>query len=207
WIFLLNPDVELLPASLPSLLAAAQDSRVGVVGPSLISPGGSRQRSSFPDPTVWGAVKGHLFFTETIAARFSRLRKSQQTSEVSVDWLLGAAMLIRHECWEQIGGFDESIFLYGEDWDFCYRARQAGWQVRYAPEAQVIHHGNAAGSTFGEGRLTQVTLSELRVIEKHYGARTAQAHRRLAIIGSALRAPFSTKHTRLLKALLAGSKS
>jgi GT2 family glycosyltransferase len=202
WIFLLNPDVELLPTTLPPLLAAAQDARVGVIGPSLISPGGSRQRSTFPGPTLWGAVKRHLFFTETIAARFSRLRKSQQTSEVSVDWLLGAAMLIRRECWEQIGGFDESIFLYGEDWDFCYRAGKAGWQVLYAPESQVVHHGNTAGSAFGEDRLTRVTLSELRVIEKHYGARTARVYRLLAVIGSALRAPFSEKHRRLLRTLL-----
>ncbi|MBI3241690.1 MAG: glycosyltransferase family 2 protein [Chloroflexi bacterium] len=209
WIFLLNPDVQLLPTSLPPLLAATQDSRVGIIGPSLISQNGDgrRQRSTFPDPTLWRAVKRHLFFAETIAARFSRLRKSVETSEVSVDWLLGAAMLIRRECWAQIGGFDESIFLYGEDWDFCYRARQAGWRVLFAPEAQVIHHGNAAGETFGEDRLTRVTLSELYVIEKHYGARQAQAHRLLATLGSALRAPFSEKHRRLLKALLIGSKN
>lgn len=202
WVFLLNSDVELLPASLPPLLAAVQDSRVGVIGPSLISPGGRRQRSTFSDPTLWQALKRNLLFTETIAARFSRLRKSQQTSEVSVDWLLGAAMLIRRKCWDQIGGFDESTFLYGEDWDFCYRARRAGWQVLYAPESQVIHHGNAAGETFGEDRLARVALSELRMIQKHYGARTARAYRLLATIGSALRAPFSEKHRRLLRALL-----
>jgi hypothetical protein len=75
--------------------------------------------------------------------------------------------------------------------------------VVFAPEAQVIHHGNAAGESFGEDRLTRVTLSELRVIEKHYGARTASAHRLLATLGSALRAPFSEKHRRLLRALLA----
>jgi GT2 family glycosyltransferase len=201
WILLLNPDVELLRTSLPPLLAAAQDSRIGIIGPSLISPGGRRQRSTFPDPTLWRAAKRHLFFAETIAARSSRLRKSIETSEVFVDWLLGAAMLIRRECWEQIGGFDESIFLYGEDWDFCYRARKAGWQVLYAPQSQVIHHGNAAGESFGEDRLMQVTLSELRVIEKHYGVRQAQAQRLLAVVGSALRAPFSAKHRRLLKAL------
>lgn len=204
WIFLLNPDVELLPATLPPLLAATQDSRIGVIGPSLIYPSGSRQRSTFPDPTLWGAVKRHLLFTETLAARFTQpFAIGYQPS----DWLLGAAMLIRRECWEQIGGFDESIFLYAEDWDFCYRARKAGWQVRYAPEGQAIHHGNAAGETLGKDRLTQVTLAELRAIEKHYGARTARAHRLLAILGSALRTPFSTKHRRLLKALLAGSKN
>ncbi len=204
WIFLLNSDVELLPTTLPSLLAAAQDSRVGVIGPSLISPGGRRQRSAFPDPSLWGAVKRHLFFVETIAARF---HQPTAISHQLSDWLLGAAMLIRRQCWEQIGGFDESIFLYGEDWDFCYRARRAGWQVLYAPESQVIHHGNAAGETFGEDRLTRVALSELRVVEKHYDARTVRAYRLLAAIGSALRAPFSTKHRRLLRALLAGSKS
>ncbi len=209
WIFLLNPDVELLPNTLPPLLAAADaNPGAGIIGPAHLLANGRRQRSTFPDPTVWRAVLRHLFFAEAIAA-FIRRRTTdggRESSVVhrpsSVPWLLGAALLIRRECFDQIGGFDESIFLYGEDWDFCYRARKAGWDVLYVPQSQVVHQGNAAAASFGADRLARVTLSELRLIEKHYGARTAKIHRALALIGSAMRAPFSEKHRRVLRVLL-----
>lgn len=205
WIFLLNPDVELLQDTLPPLLAAADaNPRAGIIGPAHLSANGGRQRSDFPDPTVWRAVLRHILFAETIAAQLPSLngRGAGGEGESKVHWLLGAALLIRRKCFDQIGGFDESIFLYGEDWDFCYRARKAGWNVLYVPASKVVHHGNAAAASFGADRLTRVTLSELRLIEKHYGARAAKIHRALALIGSAMRAPFSEKHRRVLRVLL-----
>ncbi len=204
WTFLLNPDVELLPNTLPPLLAAADaNPRAGIIGPAHLSASGGRQRSDFPNPAVWRAVLRHFLFAETIAARLPSPigRGAGGEEESKVHWLLGAALLIRRECFDQIGGFDESIFLYGEDWDFCYRAQKAAWDVLYVPQSQVVHHGNAAAASFGADRLARVTLSELRVIEKNYGARTAKIHRALALMGSTLRAPFSEKHRRVLRAL------
>ena len=205
-VLLLNADIELRPDSLAPLLAAAEaDPRVGILGPSLVSPQGRIQCTAFPDPSLRAAFARHLLFTETLAARIplpSPLgRGAGGEGDVAADWLLGAALLIRRQCFDEIGGFDESIFLYGEDWDLCYRARKAGWRVRYVPESQMIHHGNAAGAALGPDRLARVTLSELRLIEKHYGARTARLHRALALVGSAMRAPFDEKHRRLLAAL------
>ncbi len=205
-VLLLNADIELRPDSLGPLLAAAEaDPRVGLLGPSLVSPQGRIQRSAFPDPSLRAAFARHVLFAETLAARLplpSLLgRGTGGEGDVAADWLLGAALLIRRRCFDEIGGFDESIFLYGEDWDLCYRARKAGWRVRYAPESQMIHHSNAAGAALGSDRLARVTLSELRLIEKHYGARTARLHRALALVGSAMRAPFDEKHRRVLAAL------
>jgi GT2 family glycosyltransferase len=58
----------------------------------------------------------------------------------------GSCMLIRREIIDQIGYLDERFFAYQEDADFCYRARQAGWQVYYVPTAQIIHFGSLGGS-------------------------------------------------------------
>jgi len=55
-------------------------------------------------------------------------------------------MLMRRELIDQIGYLDEHFFAYQEDADFCFRARQAGWQVFYNPEAQIIHFGGQGGS-------------------------------------------------------------
>ena len=49
-------------------------------------------------------------------------------------------MLVRRDCFEQLGGLDETFFLYYEDVDFCRRAREAGWSVWYDPALRVTHH-------------------------------------------------------------------
>jgi GT2 family glycosyltransferase len=54
--------------------------------------------------------------------------------------------MVRRDCWEELGGFDERFFLYHEDWDLCRRARSAGWGVLVAPAAQAIH--DLGGSAF-----------------------------------------------------------
>jgi len=58
----------------------------------------------------------------------------------------GSCMLVRREVIDQIGYLDERFFAYQEDADFCYRARQASWQVYYVPRAQIIHYGSLGGS-------------------------------------------------------------
>ena len=55
-------------------------------------------------------------------------------------------MLIRREVIDEIGYLDELFFAYQEDADYCLRARQAGWQVYYNPEAQITHFGGQGGS-------------------------------------------------------------
>jgi N-acetylglucosaminyl-diphospho-decaprenol L-rhamnosyltransferase len=55
------------------------------------------------------------------------------------------AVLVRRAAWEQLGGFDESTYLYGDDLDFCFRARRSGWKVWLTADAEFLHIG--AGST------------------------------------------------------------
>jgi hypothetical protein len=55
-------------------------------------------------------------------------------------------MMIRRELIKHIGYLDEDFFAYQEDTDFCWRAREAGWQVYFLPEAQITHYGGQGGS-------------------------------------------------------------
>jgi GT2 family glycosyltransferase len=64
--------------------------------------------------------------------------------EQDVDWLCGSFLLMRRECLEQVGGLDERFFVYGEDIDWCLRARAAGWKVRFWPGAALVHLGSAS---------------------------------------------------------------
>ena len=64
----------------------------------------------------------------------------------TVEAVSGSVMMIRRAVLEQIGLLDEGFFAYQEDTDFCFRVRQAGWQVVYFPKAQVVHFGGEGGS-------------------------------------------------------------
>lgn len=64
--------------------------------------------------------------------------------ETQVDWTAGASLMIRREVIEDIGGFDESFFLYFEETDLCKRAAQAGWRTHYVPTSTVAHLGSAS---------------------------------------------------------------
>jgi len=57
-----------------------------------------------------------------------------------IDWVRGAAMMIRKKYFQEIGGFDERFFMYLEDTDLCRRLWQKNWQVWYLPEAEMIHY-------------------------------------------------------------------
>jgi N-acetylglucosaminyl-diphospho-decaprenol L-rhamnosyltransferase len=60
-------------------------------------------------------------------------------TRVPVDWVSGACFMARHRALKDLGGFDESYFMYLEDLDLCWRAHRAGWGVAYVPSAAVTH--------------------------------------------------------------------
>jgi GT2 family glycosyltransferase len=62
----------------------------------------------------------------------------------AVGMLSGAAMLVRREVVEEVGGFDERFHMYGEDNEWCLRIKRAGWQLVFEPAAVVMHHGGAS---------------------------------------------------------------
>lgn len=145
----LNPDIVPEPASL-ALMLEALSSRpdAGVVGPRLNNPDGSCYPSGRVVPS-WRVAIGHAVFgLFTDNNRYTRAYKMLDVDhgiERDVDWVSGAAMMVRREAFEQIGGFDEGFFMYVEDLDLCARVKQAGWRVVYYPKAQMLHH--VAGSS------------------------------------------------------------
>lgn len=145
FILLLNADTRLEPGALAALVRALESHpRAGVVGPRLLGPSGRRQSSWFPDPTPL-----HLLALNTWLNRLVRvtpvLRRrfrpvwARRVTAGPVPWVKGAALAFRRAAFEQVNGFDERFFLYAEDIDLCFRLRQAGWEVRSAPEARVVH--------------------------------------------------------------------
>jgi len=172
-VFLLNPDTVTSPGAVRTLLDHLFSSdRIGVVGPSLTYGDGSFQHAAFAFPglrQLWAEffpTPGRL-----IEGRFNgRYRRSlyQSGQPFEVDFVLGAAMLVRAEVIEQTGGFDESFFMYCEEIDWQWRIRSAGWQIRCIPTAHIVHLG---GQSTGQIRTqSQIDLwrSRMRLYERIY---------------------------------------
>jgi GT2 family glycosyltransferase len=85
-----------------------------------------------------------------------------------VPWVLGAALALRREAFDAVGGFDPGFFLYAEEVDLCYRLRQAGWEVHFTPEATVMHVGGASTSPRRTAMEVQRTDSARRFYRRHY---------------------------------------
>jgi GT2 family glycosyltransferase len=65
--------------------------------------------------------------------------KAYDPATLDTPWASGAATLFRREAWEAVGGFDEALFMYGEDVDLSWRLRAAGWRLTYQPRCAVVH--------------------------------------------------------------------
>ena len=98
---------------------------------------------------------------------------------------MGSCMLVRRDAVREAGMLDEDFFLFSEETDWCYRFREAGWQVVFFPGAECVH---VRGASHG-GRLYRENLrGHLRFIAKHHGARQARRARRLLLVALRLRA-------------------
>lgn len=152
WMLLSNPDVELSPGSLDSLVAVGESSpEIGAVGPAVLNEDGTVYPSARAVPSLRTGV-GHALFVNLWQSNpwTSRYRQDSDESVVRRDagWLSGSCVLVRREAFDGIGGFDEGYFMYFEDVDLGYRLGRAGWRNVYEPAVTVVHLG--AHSTASE---------------------------------------------------------
>lgn len=144
-VLLVNPDLKATPAAIAALEEYLRSHPgVGIAAPRLVYPDGRIQESArtFPSPLKVFARRSP-FGRTPIGKRLvaSYLQTGATGSEPrSVDFVIGAAMLVRRAAIRDVGGMDERLFLYGEDVDWCYRMWAKGWQVHIVPSAVMEHH-------------------------------------------------------------------
>ncbi|MFQ6100129.1 MAG: glycosyltransferase family 2 protein [Anaerolineae bacterium] len=173
YIFLLNPDTEVLGDGLATMVAFADTHPdVGMLGPQLLNPDGSVQSSRRRFPTLATA-----FFESTWLQPYAphrvleRYYVEDRPDDIvqEVDWVYGAAMMARREAIEQVGPMDEGFFMYSEELDWCRRFRGAGWRVVYLPTAQVVHHEGKSSEQIVAARHIHFQTSKVRYFRKHHG--------------------------------------
>ncbi len=158
---LLNPDVVVAADWLRNLVQPfLRDERVGICGGKLL----------YPDGRTLQHIGGRLLYPQAMPIHegFREADNGQHNQERDVEYVIGAAMACKRALIEQIGLLDEGFFLYFEDTDFCYRARQAGFRVVYTPQATAVHIESASTSQNSVAYLRQFHASRWRFLLKHY---------------------------------------
>ncbi|MBI4533132.1 MAG: glycosyltransferase family 2 protein [Candidatus Melainabacteria bacterium] len=150
YVLLLNPDAVVSDNAITRLADFMDNhNNCGASGPKVLNPDGSLQlacRRSFPDPVASFfrlTYLSRLFPTNPLVAKYN-LTYRDPDDVCEVDALSGSCMMVRREAIGQVGLLDEDIFMFGEDIDWCWRIKQAGWKVYYAPQAVVYHHHGAS---------------------------------------------------------------
>lgn len=146
-LLLLNPDAEVTPGSIDSLITTIRSApRVGAVGPRLLNADGSLQISAWRNPpAAWeillSQMKLYLLLPRRFRGELLLGGHWDHNRERPVPMLSGAALLVRRAVIEEVGGFDDRFHMYGEDNDWCLRIVRGGWQLVFQPAAVVLHHG------------------------------------------------------------------
>lgn len=144
-ILILNPDATLDEGSVPAMLEVLRKPGTGIVAPRVRESDGTLSPTLRRGPTM-GRVGGLSFtgwpvFTERIEDPAAYLHEHE------VEWAVGAILLIDATCYRNLGGMDESYFLYSEETDFSLRAKDAGWATVYTPGAGAMHVGGGSGES------------------------------------------------------------
>ena len=195
YFFLLNSDAwvlddPLVDDGLDKLVEFADHHpEAAVIGPKLVNPDGTLQRSARGEPTLWRLATEYLFIRK-LAPRSRRLNPlyrgdfAHDRAE-EVDWLYGPALLVRREAADAVGLFDEDFFMFSEEVDWMTRFRRAGWSVLFFPGTQVVHVG---GASHGGNLYVENLRGHLRWFDKHRGPKEAERVRKLLLWSLRLRA-------------------
>jgi hypothetical protein len=192
YCFLLNSDAQALPGSVSALLQYLESHpRCGLVAPRLINADGSLQHSCWRFPRWDTAALEALYLYRWLpASAGERLLAGywDHGRARPVDWVMGAAMLVRREVVATAGGFDERYFMFGEDMEWCWRIRRAGWSVDYEPAAGVVHlGGQSSRRQFVDGVLPVKHEAYYCFCRQHLGRKHTAALRAVNAMGALLR--------------------
>jgi N-acetylglucosaminyl-diphospho-decaprenol L-rhamnosyltransferase len=192
YVLLLNPDTLLSPLALAKMCAFMEaHPEIGVLGPRLLQPSGKldlASRRSFPTPVI------SLYRILGLSRLFPRSRRFARYNltfldprqTVEVDSVVGACMMVRGEAIQRVGLLDEHFFMYGEDLDWAYRMKAAGWRVCYCADVTVLHYKGEASRSSRKARYEFYRAMYI-FYQKHYRAETPFWLHGLIVGGIALR--------------------
>jgi len=174
YLLLLNPDTVVQEDTFDVILQFfSEEPECGMVGCKILNPDGTLQlacRRSFPTPWVgFTRIIGlsRIFPKSKIFGKYN-LTYLDPDETYEVEAISGSFMFVRREVVEQVGFLDDAFFMYGEDLDWCYRIREAGWKIFYVPQTKIIHF-KGESSKKADIDLTLMFYKAMELfVQKHY---------------------------------------
>ncbi|AWW27116.1 glycosyltransferase family 2 protein [Acetobacterium carbinolicum] len=151
FLLLLNSDTIVELNTLKGAIAFISDHKhIGALGCKILLPSGKLDpacKRSFPTPLngLYHSLNLDMAFPESTRFGAYNLTYVDENKTCSIDCIMGAFMLVPRAVIDVVGMLDEDFFMYGEDIDWCYRIKQAGYQIIYYPEVRIFHHKKASG--------------------------------------------------------------
>ncbi len=168
WLCFLNPDTRAESDFVACLLEAVRENGAAVAGPAY-GPRGLLEWNTgvFPGPLLEFCSIAML--GRPLEALWMGLRRRLAgNAPMSVDWILGACMLMPRATFERSGGFDESFFLYYEEMDLCRRLRDTGGRILFVPGCRIHHAGGVSGRRDYHQFTRRFYQGKLNYLHKHY---------------------------------------
>lgn len=178
WMLLLNSDTVVRDGAIDKTVECAERrADAGLVGCRIENADGSLQPSCARFPSLTNLVLMTTYLYRLLpGSRFAgreRMTWWAHDDEREVDVLTGCYLLVRREAYEKVGGFDEAYFFGGEEVDWCFRMRKAGWKRAFTPAARITHFGGGSAGRLGWRLDALQTRAAIRIFRTHYGPATA----------------------------------
>lgn len=172
YVLLLNSDTLILDKAVAKSTSFADaHPEAAVVGCQVLNPDGTFQSTCFMFPSILNMLLSSMYLNNLLPrSRFfgrERMTWYDWNSSCAVDVVAGCFMLVRREAAEQVGMMDERFLMYGEETDWCYRFKQAGWKVLFTPTAEIIHLGGVSSKQRRPEMILQLRGSILLFFAKH----------------------------------------
>jgi len=180
YLLVLNTDTIVPNRAIDKLVSWLDNHQyAAVVGPQLRYPDGRIQTSGGNFPTILTTTILFLGIDDLpFLSRFLPLyqrggmylsgkQQGQFSKEHKVDWLMGACLLIRSEVYHKLGGFDENIFMYGEEVEWAYRVHKSGFSIWYTPSVWITHLKGGSSTTGLRGAILGEMHGLLYFFTKH----------------------------------------
>lgn len=175
YILLLNSDTIVEQNTLKGALSFISDHKhIGALGCKILLPSGKLDlacKRSFPTPLngLYHSLNLDVAFPDSVRFGAYNLTYVDENKTCSIDCIMGAFMLVPRVVIDQVGMLDEDYFMYGEDIDWCYRIKGAGYQVMYYPEVRIFHHKKASGIEKRNPKVIEAFYDSMMIFyRKHY---------------------------------------
>jgi GT2 family glycosyltransferase len=204
YILLLNSDTVLIENTIFNVYKFANNQTdAAVVGCKILNGDRSLQGSAFLFPSLLNFFLLVVYLAKIFPSNrfFGRERMGWWgwNDVREVDVLVGCFMFVRMKAIEEVGPMDSQFFMYYEETDWCYRFKQAGWKILYAPISNVIHFGGGSSKKNPNKMLLQKYSSMLLYYKKHKGALVYAVACALLMLNFSLRIPYWLIHSLTFK--------